>query len=95
MRRPQSNQEFYDELDRMSARLRSAGLDADGTRIWELIHKVAWTTSTELFGDLRIAMRAIRDDPQKMAALSPDLRAEIGFSIDLISEALDTWRRHR
>lgn len=54
-----SNQEFYDHIDALCLQLREAGFMNEANQLWTLIHKVAWTTSTELFGELRNAFRAI------------------------------------
>ena len=54
-----SNDEFYQHLDALTASLIASGFAKAGERISFLIHKVAWTTSSELFGELRIAFREI------------------------------------
>ena len=46
-----SNADFYEFVDTIAERLRHNGCVADAERLHMLIHKVAWTTSTELFGD--------------------------------------------
>jgi len=48
-----SNAEFYQHLDALTASLTESGFSEAGQKIAFLIHKVAWTTSSELFGELR------------------------------------------
>ena len=54
-----SNAEFYQHLDALTASLNESGFSEAGQKIAFLIHKVAWTTSSELFGELRILFREI------------------------------------
>ena len=72
----ESNDEFYKHLDKLTASLGESGFSEAGQKISFLLHKVAWTTSSELFGELRILFRELlaqhRDSlPQ---SISDDLR---------------------
>jgi hypothetical protein len=53
MRTYGSNQQFYDHIDEVVAVLKSAGQVEIANQIDFLLHKVAWTTTSELFGELR------------------------------------------
>jgi hypothetical protein len=79
-----NNTEFYAFIDTIGQQLRGTGRVDDAERLHTLIHKVAWTTSSELFGELRIALRDIREDRR---ALDQVLLSDITFAIDTIGEA--------
>ena len=81
-----SNQEFYNHIDLLGARLRAAGAGAEADRLWELIHQVAWTTSTELFGELRNACREI------VTARKNELPREILDDLRACIRAIDRLR---
>ena len=73
-----SNADFYTFIDTITQRLCSGGLVQHGERLNTLVHKVAWTTSTELFGELRIALRKIREERTSVdAALLSDITVAI------------------
>ena len=57
MHKYKSNDEFYKHLDMLTKSLSESGFSESGQKISFLIHKVAWTTSSELFGELRILLR--------------------------------------
>lgn len=48
-----SNQDFYDHIDEIVDLLRTTSLSNSAEKIHYLLHKVAWTTTSELFGELR------------------------------------------
>ena len=48
-----STQDFYNHIDEIVEILRSTEHSRSAEKIYSLIHKVAWTTSSELFGELR------------------------------------------
>jgi hypothetical protein len=79
-----NNTEFYAFIDTIGQQTRSTGRVDDAERLHTLIHKVAWTTSSELFGELRIALRDIREDRR---ALDQVPLSDITFAIDTIGEA--------
>jgi len=49
-----NNQEFYDDIERTIRELSSGGFLAEARKISFLLHSVAWTSSSELFRELRI-----------------------------------------
>jgi hypothetical protein len=71
------NQEFYDHIDALSASIEKAGFTAASRRLFGLVHKVAWSTSTELFYELKNALLAIFDESRETLPrnLSDDVRA--------------------
>lgn len=80
-----SNDEFYAFIDAITERLRKAGFAPDAERLHTLIHKVAWTTSTELFGELRIALRQTREDRMSM---DDSLASDIALAVHTLDQAL-------
>jgi hypothetical protein len=79
-----SNDEFYAFIDAITEKLRKAGFASDAERLHELIHKIAWTTSSELFGELRIALKTIR---KERAGLPSDLSSDIRYALKVINKA--------
>ena len=59
-RRFSSNEEFYVFVDNVTDRLRSAGFVAEASTLHEILHEIAWTTSSELLGELGLAIRDIQ-----------------------------------
>jgi HSP90 family molecular chaperone len=49
---PKTNQEFYRDIDATCLRLREIGMGMEANRISHLLHKVAWTSTSELFEKL-------------------------------------------
>jgi hypothetical protein len=52
--------EFPAVVDAIRDRLRTHGFDREADRLHELVHQMVWTTSNELYGELRLAMSRIR-----------------------------------
>jgi hypothetical protein len=49
----------YVPFDELIASLRSDGLNSDADRLHFMIHKVAWTTGSELIGELGQVMKDV------------------------------------
>lgn len=56
-----SNEPF----ERLIISLRRDGLSAESDRLNDLIHKVAWTTGSEMIGELGLAVRKIKKEHPK------------------------------
>jgi len=80
-----SNADFYDFVDSVAERLRRCHRIADAERLHMLIHKVAWTTSTELFGELRIALRKTQETDN---LADSDLASDITVAVEALDYAL-------
>ena len=80
-----SNDQFYAFIDAITAKLRSRGFTSDADRLHALVHETAWTTSTEIFGELRSALKEILSH---RVDFDPNLSADIQFAIKTINEAL-------
>jgi hypothetical protein len=82
-----SNQEFYERIDSVVVSLRSEGFAEAADQIDFLLHKVAWTTSSELFGELRARFEQILNSP---STLPSPIRTELNGFIVTINQA---WNR--
>jgi len=52
--------EFYSAIDNLIGRLKSTGKIEEANKLDLLVHDTAWTTSSELLGDLTIALKSMR-----------------------------------
>jgi hypothetical protein len=80
-----TNDQFYAFVDAITERLRSRGFSSDADRLHGLVHETAWTTSTEVFGELRSALKRIR---HQRADLDSNLSADIQYAIKAINKGL-------
>jgi hypothetical protein len=80
-----SNEQFYAFIDAITERLRSHDFISDADRLHALVHETAWTTSTEVFGEIQTALKQIR---HQRADLDSNLSADIHYAIKAISRAL-------
>jgi hypothetical protein len=89
---PQTGYECFDELIR---RLRAEGHVAPADKLHRLLHEVAWTTGSELIGELRLAILTFQ---LSMPALEPRGEWEgsrtkcQGFKPDLGNSAVRHYR---
>ena len=63
MRREAKGEDVYARVDRLCGQLRTAGLNKEALLVHQVLHEVAWTTSSELLGELESAFRSILRDP--------------------------------
>jgi hypothetical protein len=87
-----SNVDFYNFVDTIAERLRHCHRITDAERLHTLIHKVAWTTSTELFGELRIALRKTQET-EDLADFG--LASDITAAVETLDHALSSKGRSR
>ena len=82
-----SNAEFYQHLAALTASLTESEFSEAGQKIAFLIHKIAWTTSSEFFGELRILFHEILQQHRDSlpAHISDDL-------IDCIQTIDGAWK---
>jgi|GEM_PF-1258315 hypothetical protein len=66
--------EFPAVVDALRDELRSHGLTAEADRLHYLVHEGVWTTSIELYGELRLALKEIRKERRDLPS---DIAAEI------------------
>lgn len=78
--------DLYARADWLARRLRDAGLPSAADRLSHLLHDVAWTTSSELIGELGRAFTAI------LSAHRHDLSAEVLQALDsAIASVRTVW----
>jgi hypothetical protein len=76
-----SSDEFYSFVDLLAQRLSEEGLPEQGRKIHFLLHEVAWTTSSELIGELGAVLLAVQREAEPhlpadvLEALARSLRA--------------------
>ena len=83
---PKNNQEFYNGVDDLCLRLRGAGMSKEADRINHLLHKVAWTSTSELFRELEVTFEKILSAPNAIK-LSDRLKEDLEGYIRLIANA--------
>jgi len=86
-----SNNDFYDYLDSTVIEMLQAGLNKEAERLDFLLHKVAWTTSTELFGELGLSILKILELPN----LSPSIRSRLQYCIAAVRVVLPDLGKDR
>ena len=80
--------EFPAVIDVLRDKLRSDRFTNQANRLHELVHQRVWTTSNELYGELRLALKEIQDN---VSDLPPDLNDEICRLIKSIDH-ICRWR---
>lgn len=85
MTQPINNQEFYTRLDETCLRLREVGLDAEAGRISHLLHKVAWTSTSELFEQLESAFEGLLHGPSA-AKFTAQLKEELADYLNVLAD---------
>ena len=66
-----SVREFYEAIDRLIEWLKAEGKTEEADRLDHLFNKTAWTTGSELLGEIMLAMRKFK------GKYSPELSKEI------------------
>lgn len=75
---PQTGYERFDELIRQ---LRTEGHIEPADKLYMLLHEVAWTTGSELIGELGLTILAFE---RSMPVVSPDLRRLLDSCISMV-----------
>jgi hypothetical protein len=55
-----ANDEFYEFVDHVSFDLNELGFSEASHRLTVVLHEVAWTTSTELFGEIKVTLEKLK-----------------------------------
>jgi hypothetical protein len=69
-----TSEQFPGVIDAVSDKLRNHGFISEADRLHKLVHEMAWTTSNELYGELRLALDKIR---KECHSLPPDIGSEV------------------
>jgi hypothetical protein len=88
MRKLARSEDFPALIDRVDDKLRSHGFKAEADRLRKLVHRMAWTTSSELYQELVTALKKIR---KESSGLPAELAAEIRRLIKSINQ-ICRWR---
>lgn len=83
-----SSDEFPAVIDAIRDKLRSHGFTGEAERLHDLVHKMPWTTSNELYGELSPALRKIRKERR-------DLPTDTAAKIQRLFKRIDhicRWR---
>jgi hypothetical protein len=72
----------YDPFERLILSLRGDGHPEEAQLLHDLIHKVAWTTSSELTGELGRAVAGIRK--RKLSGLSEESRRNMREAMAMV-----------
>ena len=83
-----SNQEFYALIDSLIGRLKRLNLAAPAQELHSILHESAWTTSSELLGELKLALVGIGTRHQ--GQLPRDVEQDITSCVSIIDEV---WGR--
>jgi hypothetical protein len=65
--------EFPAVIDAIRDKLKSCGLIEEADRLHTLVHKMAWTTSSEIYGELSLALKEVQTECRE---LSPEIAGE-------------------
>jgi hypothetical protein len=77
-----------DPFDSLIEQLHAEGYGEAARRVDDLLHHTAWTTGTELRGELRLALRDFR---RARPRLSPALRAQLRVCARLVADPPSNW----
>lgn len=79
--------DMYEDFDRLVGSLRLQGLDEPADSLHALLHETAWTTSSELLGELGVKIREINKQYNK--ELNPETKRQMRVCL---SEIKKVWR---
>jgi hypothetical protein len=79
----------YEPFERLIVSLRADGLAQDAERLHYLIHKVAWTTGSELLGELGREIAKLRGEHE--ARFSSSTRDQMEEALEMVARV---WHRH-
>jgi hypothetical protein len=69
-------EEFYEAVDSLTERLVAEQHDKEAGRLHTLMHEIAWTTGSELLGELRLVFKDMNEK------YSPELSREINECLE-------------
>jgi hypothetical protein len=68
-------------FDELIALLRDDGLQTEADRLYVLLHKVAWTTGSELIGELGQALKKIKKEALPTISANSEQKVEDCFKM--------------
>ena len=84
MAHERNNQEFYNRVDALCLRLRDVGMTSEANRISRLLHRVAWTSTSELFDALESALEDVLSGPDARK-LTPRVVQELTYCREVLA----------
>ena len=81
----------YVPFEELITSLRADGLGGDADRLYFMIHKVAWTTGSELIGELGQAMKNVAREHG--ASFSDSTRARIETAFEMVQRVWPNFPR--
>lgn len=79
-----AEQHAPDPFEVLIERLNSEGFRETADRVDEVRHRIAWTTGTELLGELGLALQAFK---RQRPRVSPELRRQLKACLRLVRRA--------
>jgi hypothetical protein len=71
----------YVPFDELIASLRADGLDGEADRLHDLLHKTAWTTGSELVGELGREMKRLEREQGTRFSAATDAKFQAAFKM--------------
>jgi hypothetical protein len=80
-----SNQDFYEFVERLSADLSELGFSGASRELQTILHEMAWTTSSEVFGEIKMTLQRLKLEEGKR--LPQHLSEDVELCIKSIEDA--------
>jgi hypothetical protein len=77
-------QEFYEFIDRFVNDLKQNGFSEASRRLHEILHEMAWTTSSEVLGEIQIVLLELKR--KEGGRLAQSTLADILLGLETIDE---------
>ncbi len=71
----------YAPFDELIVSLRADGLDSEADRLHDLLHKTAWTTGSELMGELGREMTALKQEHGTRFSVATNAKLKAAFKM--------------
>jgi hypothetical protein len=72
----------YEPFDKLIESLRNDGLFEEAYQLNDMLHNTAWTSGSELMGELGLLVKKISEENKRR--LSDESRRRIGESLDMV-----------
>jgi hypothetical protein len=73
-------EDYYKAIDNLIEKLNAAGFMDEAGKINSLMHETAWTTGSELIGELSIALRTMKQGYPK--EISDEIKECLAFAVN-------------
>jgi hypothetical protein len=72
--------EFYKAIDNLIEKLSASGFNDEAGKINSLMHETAWTTGSELLGELSLALKSMKQKYPK--EISDEIKECLAFAVN-------------